>query len=509
MALTLVSPIHRLPTELTSMIIEAACEPVRPISLPSENSFPLAVVLSRVCRKWRAIAHSRRHLWDGYILNFQPGWTPARFAIFLCALEQFLEYAPLTVQFHMTQGAGANDFDRLALIQVLTTHSCRIRALKLSIPQETAEALFTGPTIPFDRMIALNLAMLPDETKYSRQAMVNEPISSVLIAAPMLSEIHIGYRIWRPLHQPGFLLDQWNLPLSQLTVFSAPNVWMAAEYILCVFESCPQLTTCNMCCDDAPDGPNMPIPPPITLQHLRHLQLFFRLMQPYIWDFITAPNLVNLTVTGLSDDDYTDWPQDRFMAFKERSGFSLNFLRLRFDFTEQVDDIIQILQASPELVCLQLRWTQMYVEPDAGISRLLDHLARHPNRPLLLPNLRCIHLDATDASVRMVASRCLRTRHGEARLSNIELYAAEPYDRDTLFAAEIRAFRKIGIRAGLAAMNFYGAKDLQSDDPLSDEEDPNWVHDGDGDAVDGDDSQGVESGASDGADASMGWTAGE
>ncbi|KAJ7451247.1 hypothetical protein B0H11DRAFT_2076229 [Mycena galericulata] len=486
MALTLrVSPIHRLPTELTSMIIEAACVPFMPISLPCENWFPPAVVLSRVCRRWRAIAHSRRHLWGGYMLNFYPGWTPARFAIFLRALEQFLEYAPLTVEFHMTQGPGANDFDRLALNQVLTRYSRRIHALKLSIPQETAEALFAGPAIPFDRMIGFSLAMSPNETDYRREAMLEVPISSVLTAAPMLSEIHVGYRLWRPLHQPGFLLDQWNLPLSQLTAFSAPNVWMGAEDIHCVFEGCPQLTTCNICCDDAPYGPNMDIRPPITLQHLRLLQLFFRLMQPYIWDFITAPNLVNLTVTGLSDDDYTDWPQDRFMAFKERSGFSLNYLRLRFDFTEQ-----------------------MYWEPDAEISRLLDHLARHPNRPLLLPNLRCIHLDATDTSVRMVALRCLNTRRGEARLSNIELYAAEPYNRETLFAAEIRAFRKIGIKAVLTAMDFYGAKDLQPDDP-SDEEDPHWDHDGDGDAVDGDDSQSVESGAesgeeSDGAGESMG-----
>lgn len=171
--------------------------------------------------------------------------------------------------------------------------------------------------------------------------------------------------------------------------------------------------------------------PSVTLQHLRQLSLKFCILEPFIWTYLTAPNLVELAVTRLSDD-YTDWRQEKFMAFRARSGFPLLHLVPGFDFSSQVDDIVQILETCPELRYLELRWTQLYDAANEDIWRPLVHLARHPACPLFLSNLRGIHIDATEESAGRQPS--------EAPLRQIKLYAEEPFDKKTLFEAEIRAF---------------------------------------------------------------------
>ncbi|KAJ7122414.1 hypothetical protein C8R44DRAFT_165363 [Mycena epipterygia] len=150
------------------------------------------------------------------------------------------------------------------------------------------------------------------------------------------------------------------------------------------------------------------------------------------------------------------WNHALFMAFKHRSAFNLTQLALRFDLSEQVDSFIELLQTSTALETLTLRWMPLQDEPLDDIARLTQALIYDPPRQGALPSLQMLNIDATCHSLVMLHSRC-----GKSPLREITLHAEEPFDRDILFAAQIKALRTTGVRVALEAMEFYGAHQLR------------------------------------------------
>ncbi|KAJ7476774.1 hypothetical protein FB451DRAFT_1396999 [Mycena latifolia] len=146
------------------------------------------------------------------------------------------------------------------------------------------------------------------------------------------------------------------------------------------------------------------------------------------------------------------------MVFKHRSGCILSHFALQFDFTSLLDKVIEILETSPRLEDLELRWTQLYCFPESSISRLLGRLHGHRGCPLWLPHLRTIRLDATEDSLQMFSSRCDPDAGyvgGDTQLRDIVLYVEEP------FVQEINALRATGACVALEPMDFYGAHALR------------------------------------------------
>ncbi|KAJ6546103.1 hypothetical protein DFH09DRAFT_1321338 [Mycena vulgaris] len=102
--------------------------------------------------------------------------------------------------------------------------------------------------------------------------------------------------------------------------------------------------------------------------------------------------------------------------------------------------------------------------PNLRISRLLDQLTSHRGRPLFLPNLCSIAIDATEQSLRMLRWRCMpHTSVDPPPLKTVILYVKTPFDPDALFAYQIKSLRETGLEVALQEMDFYGADELRAD----------------------------------------------
>ncbi|KAJ7785008.1 hypothetical protein DFH07DRAFT_934915 [Mycena maculata] len=493
MSLAKIDPIDRLSPELFSMVTELLCDGAV-IELPSPPHPGPPVVCSQVSGRWRNFVHGQPRLWKRYRLYLK---ERQQFDSLTSLLEEFLEYSQPTVEFSIGLSPLAGKLGERVLRNIIAKHSRRIEVLVLHVPQVMARVLCTAPAMPFDRLRTFEILM--PRNPGTRPALdSNGADLNLFAAAPIVTDITLGFSDGL-LRLPGLRVGQRNLPLAWLRVFCAPRVWMEALESVRIFRGCPQLEECTLFCEvyhDGQDFNNIRADSPVIMQYLRRLHVTFRLLQAFPWHYITTPNLVDLSVTGLSDNDYTDWPEGTFMSFRLRSRFALTSLALRFDFSEQVDAIIRILETTPELKLLELRWTQMYDEATEDISRLLKYLARRADHPLSLPDLRRIHIDATEESVQMLRSRCLEG--DDVAMSTIVLYVKGPPERGS-FHDDINDLIRRKIRVGILTMDFYGAEELahiNSDSSESEESNGSSDNsDGGGDEEDrGDESEGEDSG---------------
>jgi hypothetical protein len=220
-----------------------------------------------------------------------------------------------------------------------------------------------------------------------------------------------------------------------------------------------QVVDCSLFCDEHGPvesllGPN---PPPPVLFALKKLSLTFRVLHGGLWEYFAAPKLEDLTITSLSDDDERAWDNDEFTSFRARSAFFvLTTLRLQFDFTDDVDTMIELLRSLYALDGLVLHWTTPRQEASSDIKRLLHYLAFHPCHSLTLPKLRYIEVDATVDSLNMLRSRC----PPKTGLAGVTLYERAPFDSETVFREEIEGLRRNGVRVEVEPMDFYGAHDV-------------------------------------------------
>ncbi|KAJ7466394.1 hypothetical protein FB451DRAFT_1561135 [Mycena latifolia] len=457
--------IEHLPPELLTMILESLCSDSRTpgIMLPPPRPGHDVVSFSQVSPRWRTIANNNPYLWTKYNLDLKPQWTRRRFDSLLHALDRFISRAR-GQDLDFTVSQLSPEFTQDIFLGILRTHAPRMRSLKMVVSYASARAFGIAPAMPFERLGTLSIRMLPQETSSGRGPVRSQ--TRVLTAIPMLPELEIGYSLWLPAHPPRLRLLEWDPPLHQLTKFNAPNVYMEMTAWVRVFEHCPLLAECTLACDVAGDSDFVAEPAtPFVLQHLRVLHLDFRLVEGVVWGYITTPTLTDLRITSLSDHDLHLWDQARFMAFKHRSGYTLTRLALQFDFSDLVAGVIEILETSPELEHLELRWTGLFRIP-FSLSPVMKRLSGQGGRSLLLPALRTIGLDATHRSLRMLRKRC--TRDAEGSLSEIILYVHEPLGGLPPFADEIAALRETGVVVALKPMDFYGALDLRA---FYDEED--------------------------------------
>ncbi|KAJ6546107.1 hypothetical protein DFH09DRAFT_1367527 [Mycena vulgaris] len=456
MSLPAVPAFHRLPPEILSMIIDAYCSDGRDlISLPFPSPATGVVCVARVCRQWMALAYDAPRLWTRYHLEFRPTWTGRdhhRLDGLVHAFGMFLAHAGSRgLRLEIVQ--PRQDVGRDAIVEILARYSRCIASLRMHIPEKTVNSLSTGPTIPFDRLGDLKIVMHPK--RYEKDQRPMRP--NLLAASPLVTCVDLSYCQCQPMYLQSLALDECIIPLAQLTTFHATRAWMQSMDCIRILRECPQLIDCSLYCDadTLPD----PVTEPFMLQHLCSLEIQFRVLDPTFWQYITTPNLVNLSITTVSEEKNDSWDQEYFM-----SGFRLRSFSLSFDFTDFVDWMIEILEASPDLVRLCLRWTQVFAEADPEILDLLARLTCHHDQSLFLPNLRSIAIDATEESLRMLRSRCVPQTSGDPpRLKTVILYAEAPFDPDTLFARQIKSLRKKGLEVTLQEMDFYGAKERRDD----------------------------------------------
>ncbi|KAJ7616908.1 hypothetical protein DFH06DRAFT_1364649 [Mycena polygramma] len=300
---------------------------------------------------------------------------------------------------------------------------------------------------------------------------------------PKLTDFSMGYSVWFPRDHPTLPLGRWLPPSEQLTSFTAPNVLINGFDARFIFRTAVKasLTVCDIRIDDFP--PDDILIPPTLLKDLRSLTLCFRSMCREFWDEITAPELHHLSITSLYyDDEPGSWGHEEFMVFKERSGFILKDLSLRFEYSD-VQEMIALLDAEPELERLVLCWSGITEQPYTKIDPLLRKMEAKQGSALWLAKLRTIALEATPDSLAMLQSRCAMQSSnpagGAPRLSDITLYAelnidGSEFDPSIVFPREIDALLALGCQVSVELMDYFGGHDFYALSDDSEDDEGSW-----------------------------------
>ncbi|KAF7343779.1 hypothetical protein MSAN_01958900 [Mycena sanguinolenta] len=398
-----------------------------------------------------AIATKISELWTAYTIHISRNTTTAQLDILLKILKNCLQRAGnrnLSIWFIDYHNIGGVVLDYLRL-----KYSHRIGALGLKLSEDGADAFLCRSVTAFNELQRLDIHVQPplDYTEWEGFW----PSPEMLALAPKLSEFVVKYEAWHPLYAPPApegCLRSLGLSLALLTVIEVTAIWVDYYDYISIFLECPQLTECSIYCDEGLAQPD-PLPEPTLLRHLSSLHLTFRALHSHLWDIFDAPNLVDLCITTLSDDDSDAWNHSKFMNFQERSGFTLITLALRFDFSHIVHHIIDLLKKSPALENLELRWLSAHEEPSEYIQQLIDALTVHTGEHIL-PELARFQIDATEKTLHMLESRCAP----RSRLTHITLYDEAPFTPSASFRNAIETLKKTGVTVEEEPMDFYGAE---------------------------------------------------
>ncbi|KAK6975099.1 hypothetical protein R3P38DRAFT_559650 [Favolaschia claudopus] len=126
-----------------------------------------------------------------------------------------------------------------------------------------------------------------------------------------------------------------------------------------------------------------------------------------------------------------------------RSCFNLTRLELHFGLHNLCLAMPQLLNRSPELQELTVRWTREDESEEAmDNTPLMALLAYDPNTPLKNAQIHTIRVDATRGSLQMLTSRATAPN---STLKEVVLYAREPAACVSVFATEIYRIRAAGV----------------------------------------------------------------
>jgi hypothetical protein len=254
---SIVYPVLTLPPEISSHIFLHA---IPTHSKPSSLTAPL--LLTQICRQWRAIALATPSLWQSLTLNRgceQTGYGKL--------LNMWLERSaalPLTLSF------GTLDTQTQSLIDASLIHSHRWKEIAIY-----SQASIAGSNVSFPilRKVALSL----------RRPF---PRTITLLEAPVLRHASIT------------LDSQSNiqLPWAQLTTLDLETFALAAASCALILSHCSQLSRLSYLANDGrADDTDTFTQPHITLQVLHSLHI--RGLGSSIVSFLTLPALKHLTLT--------------------------------------------------------------------------------------------------------------------------------------------------------------------------------------------------------------------
>ncbi|KAJ8095170.1 hypothetical protein PM082_010392 [Marasmius tenuissimus] len=128
---SLLSPIHRLPTETLTHIFAYACED----STLQPSSLPVTMLLTTICGRWRDVVLSTPRLWSSLKINFVPWKKKADHLVRLTT--SFIEHSktsPLDIAVTFPIDSNGSDEWISSVVEVLSRGCARWRSLSLSLP---------------------------------------------------------------------------------------------------------------------------------------------------------------------------------------------------------------------------------------------------------------------------------------------------------------------------------------------------------------------------------------
>ncbi|KAJ7314406.1 hypothetical protein DFH08DRAFT_895367 [Mycena albidolilacea] len=252
------SPVHRMPTELISLIFTFTLPPFATSDgLSSIQEGPW--LLSAVCSRWRAIVLSQPCLWATICLDFTyEDWQSPSFELLQSRLEAHLERSkqvPLHITFRAFWHEAHCRERELRVLYLLALHSDRWETIS-----------FTGSAMLYYHLDSIrgNLSLLRaiDIRVRQEHCVPRGGPLNIFDSCPRLQEAFINpgrYGGDRPLAV--------DLPFSQLRRYSGSNSWANHAYALRSTSS--NLVDCVLHLIGSP----APSESPIFLPHLRRLSV--------------------------------------------------------------------------------------------------------------------------------------------------------------------------------------------------------------------------------------------
>ncbi|KAF8202709.1 hypothetical protein K438DRAFT_2015274 [Mycena galopus ATCC 62051] len=377
-ALSLRSPVRRLPVEILLAIFRICSKPFPPtVALWADRQkhrhahAPLFAV-SQVCARWHDIVMGTASLWS--TIDFPQGvWEDLHPEKMISLLNTVIERGAGSALRVVLPPRGAAS---TKAVDLLMKHSMRWKT-----------AAFTGRFPGLDRVSRGRFPLLESlELHLVEIQMPATATASLFHVAPKLKRLVISeslLRVARP-HLP-------QLQTLECVGITLPKVTSALSSMAGLSSG----TTCRLALQLVWSGSQRRIPylTP-TLSNIGTLSIEFPQPScaPDVTDIfanLTLPSLENLTFRS----DYSSpllWPHAAFLALSSRSSFHVHLLTLNLsDFTVAAAELAECLSALPSLQRLEISDDHRDgVEPIIANS-LLSSLTRHPDpQAPLLPHLR-------------------------------------------------------------------------------------------------------------------------
>ncbi|KAK1219986.1 hypothetical protein PQX77_017270 [Marasmius sp. AFHP31] len=355
---SLLSPVHRLPTEI---LLEVFSTPVQDWFLSPLNEG--VIKLSRVCGRWRDIIISAPKLWSSIDILFVE-WR-GKFRCLEKWVRLFLDRSktlPLELKLEFCDRyTDQDDIGMLPVIHALHDHAARWQDLYLAYAPSTF-------ALPPNH---LGLPALQQLQVYEVQADV---MSSLLKNSPCLhtldiSDIETGEE--PPSNLPSHQIKTWNV--------SHTDVSPAFRYLARL----PVLETIYMHAMGSNDDFDL---------HNTELRYYSNTVNSLTADFrnqhalnatmqqLTLPRLTSLQVGGYYEgweDEWPIWTGGAVTDFLSRSSCSLTSLCLR-NLPVTDDQAISLLEHIPTLLALEIEERSEYQDPEAEPVPLPNRIITQP-----------------------------------------------------------------------------------------------------------------------------------
>ncbi|KAH7925108.1 hypothetical protein BV22DRAFT_1195437 [Leucogyrophana mollusca] len=308
----LTAPVHRVPHEILGEIF-LRCLPAFLYPTPLPLSSPM--LLTKVCRRWRAVALSTPRLWSSITVSVDKALRGHSRALYEAWLSR-AKSVPLSIRIIC-------EMDIAQLRGKERSHA--LKWLCPYIPQ-CADLWLHGPPLQeiLDVVPSLERLQMTGFTTRAVEAF------SIVIPGPATRLRSLSLQNFR---SSIISLDPFSLPWAQLTELSIHFALFSSSVFLQLLQLCSQLQTLNISCVSA-DESKLPdlrglalgsiVHPTIRRLEIKTIQAALDLL----FDALSLPALQELDIC-FCHRERDPWPHSQFMAMLVRSRCPLERLTIR------------------------------------------------------------------------------------------------------------------------------------------------------------------------------------
>ncbi|KAF9036793.1 hypothetical protein BJ165DRAFT_607688 [Panaeolus papilionaceus] len=280
----ILSPMRRLPDDMLEEIFYH-CLPAHRNPIPLTTECPL--VLTMVCRKWRAVSLAAPRLWSRLHISFEvePRYYNLTddfvWPIRVAGLHQWLNRSgalPLSLSLYCNDSVYGDMFDpsfAREVLMVVRQHAHRCASLEMRLSQDILNMMHTIIDIRPEVFPVLTTMRHCPSYGSATTADAAQTLFSHWLALPTLREIHLATYSAPPHLTDASSLFRWPLSLTRLSLHMGSNRYI----LLNILRQCTLLEECALIVDNFdlqltdPEESEPICADKITLPHLKTLSI--------------------------------------------------------------------------------------------------------------------------------------------------------------------------------------------------------------------------------------------